>query len=223
MALKDDLDEAGIVWERSPPYTQHANGVAERMIRSINTKARSWMLEGEVPDFLWGEAVRCACYVHRLLPQRGLGGKSPFELHNGHSRAPSIKHLRVFGSLAYRWLAPEQREKGKWTARASPSMMVGYGENSKTNYRLYDFLDKRVHEASSVTFREDIKAWPEYGTMDVKKVDDLFGEIYSYTYEDDSDEEEQDGTHPNSPCKRARAKSHTQAHFQAQTLLPMQW
>jgi len=33
------LRENGITYEPSPPYTQHKNGVAERMIRTLNTKA----------------------------------------------------------------------------------------------------------------------------------------------------------------------------------------
>lgn len=47
--LTKDLTENLIIWEESPPYTQHANGVAERFIQSMNTKARSVMLASQVP------------------------------------------------------------------------------------------------------------------------------------------------------------------------------
>ena len=37
------LGEKEITYEPSPPYTQHKNGTAERMIQTLNTKARSMM------------------------------------------------------------------------------------------------------------------------------------------------------------------------------------
>jgi len=42
------LGEKGIMFEPSPPYTQHKNGTAERMIRTLNAKARSMMLDANV-------------------------------------------------------------------------------------------------------------------------------------------------------------------------------
>jgi hypothetical protein len=35
------LGENGITYEPSPSYTQHKNGTAERMIRTLNTKAKN--------------------------------------------------------------------------------------------------------------------------------------------------------------------------------------
>jgi len=43
------LGEKGITFEPSPPYTQNKNGTAERMIRTLNTKARSMMWDANVP------------------------------------------------------------------------------------------------------------------------------------------------------------------------------
>jgi transposase InsO family protein len=57
------LATRGINFERSPPYTQHKNGVAERMIGVLIEKARAMMLDSQAPPF-WAEAVRTACYLH---------------------------------------------------------------------------------------------------------------------------------------------------------------
>ena len=74
------LMENGITYEPSPPYTQHKNGVAERMIRTLNTKARSMMRDANVPVRFWPEAVRTACYLHRRSPTSSLSGnRSPHE------------------------------------------------------------------------------------------------------------------------------------------------
>jgi transposase InsO family protein len=43
------LGEKGITFEPSLLYTQHKNGTAERMIRTLNTKARSMMWDTNVP------------------------------------------------------------------------------------------------------------------------------------------------------------------------------
>ena len=39
------LRASGMSFEPSPPYSQHKNGVSERMIRTIVTKARTMMLD----------------------------------------------------------------------------------------------------------------------------------------------------------------------------------
>lgn len=70
--LEKDLLSAGITWERAPPYTQHSNGVAERMVRSLNTKARAMMLASGCPTTMWGEAICTAAYIHAIIPQRNL-------------------------------------------------------------------------------------------------------------------------------------------------------
>jgi predicted transcriptional regulator YdeE len=45
----DILGTYGISYEPAPPYTQHKNGTAERMIRTINTKARCMLLDSNLP------------------------------------------------------------------------------------------------------------------------------------------------------------------------------
>jgi len=86
------LGEKGITFEPSPPYTQHKNGTAERMIRALNAKARSMMLDANVPTILWPEAIRTACYLHRRSPTSSLtDNRSPYEALYG--TIPKIGHL----------------------------------------------------------------------------------------------------------------------------------
>ena len=44
------LRASGVSFEPSPPYSQHKNGVSERMIRTIVTKARTMMLDSRLPE-----------------------------------------------------------------------------------------------------------------------------------------------------------------------------
>lgn len=155
-------------------------------------KARALMLAADMPSWSWGDAINAACYLHRLIPQRGLNRKSPYELmfpeeSSGNNCCSSrIKHLRVFGCVAYRWLHAAQRDGGKWVARANPCMFLGYTP-SKTIYRLYDFVTKKFYEGSSVSFREDLKAWPLFGEKELTDNDTIFEDV-----EDLGDNEFQD-------------------------------
>ena len=115
------LGESGIAYEPSPPYTQHKNGVAERMIRTLNTKARSMMQDANVPTRFWPEAVRTACYVHRRSPTSSLSGnRSPYEALFG--TVPQIKHPRRFGCKVFKHIPPAQRTEKKFGSRSNTCM-----------------------------------------------------------------------------------------------------
>ena len=74
------LAARGIRFEPAPPYTQHKNGVAERMIGTFTEKASTMMLDSQVPMEFWAEAVLTACYLHARTPSRALDGKTPYEM-----------------------------------------------------------------------------------------------------------------------------------------------
>ena len=74
------LAESGISFEPSPPYTQHKNGVAERMIGTLTEKARAMMLDLQAPKQFWAEAIRTASYLHAQMPSCALDGKLPYEM-----------------------------------------------------------------------------------------------------------------------------------------------
>ena len=117
---KDFLDlqgSNGITYEPAPPYSQHKNGVAERMIRTINAKARSMLLDAALPMRFWTEAIHTSCYLHQRTPTFSLPeGKSPHEMLLG--KVPNIHHLRRFGFVAYKWIPEKQRSDKKFGARS---------------------------------------------------------------------------------------------------------
>ena len=123
------LGEKGITFETSPPYTQHKNGTAERMIRTLNTKARSMMWDTNVPTKFWPEAMRIACYLHRRSPTSSLSGnRSPYKALYG--TIPKIGHLRRFGCWVYKQIPPAQRTEKKFGSRSSVCMVLGYVDNT---------------------------------------------------------------------------------------------
>ena len=151
------LREKGIMFEPSPPYTQHKNGTAERMIRTLNTKVRSMMWDTNVPIKFWLEAIRTTCYLHRRSPTSSLSRNwSPYEALYG--TPPQIGHLRRFGCRAYKHIPSAQRSEKKFRKRLSVCMILGYVHNTTKVWRLWDFNSGktgRVVECSSVVFQEE--------------------------------------------------------------------
>jgi transposase InsO family protein len=74
------LGQNGISFKPSPPYTQHKNGVSERMIQTLNTKACSMLNDAGLPMTFWAEALNTACYLHQHSPSPSLQNKTPFEM-----------------------------------------------------------------------------------------------------------------------------------------------
>ena len=90
------LKTYGIVFEPSPPYTQHKNGTSKRMIRTLVTKTRALLLDSRLPYELWAEAVHTANYLDTRCPPRSIGRRTLFELLYGTT--PDLSHLRRFAS-----------------------------------------------------------------------------------------------------------------------------
>jgi transposase InsO family protein len=166
----------GILFEPSPPYAQHKNGISERTIGAITEKARAMMIDSQVPLGFWGEAVMTAAYLHRRTPHKFLRGKSPHEVLNGHNANPApppapIHHLRRFGCRAYRLIPEEQRLDKKLGERSRKCMMVGYVHHTTKLWKLYDPEFKKVLHCSDVEFDEDVNCYISCPTMNDDGID----------------------------------------------------
>jgi hypothetical protein len=199
------LGEKGITFEPSPSYTQHKNGAAERMIRTLNTKARSMMWDANVPTKFWPEAIRTACYLHRRSPTSSLSGnRSPYEALYG--TIPKIGHLRRFGCRVYKHIPPAQRTEKKFGNRSSVCMMLGYVHNTTKIWRIWDFNSGRTGraiECSSVVFQEEENAHTVEQKMEaIEFPDDADSvELHDEIYEVDETEETRDPSRQNSKSK----------------------
>jgi hypothetical protein len=85
------LGKDGIAFEPSPPYPQHKGGVSERMIQTLNSKARAMLLDAALPMTFWAEALNTACYLHQCSLSQCLNNRTPFEVLYGKS--PPLQHL----------------------------------------------------------------------------------------------------------------------------------
>jgi len=145
------LKESGISFEPAPPYTEHKNGIAKRMIQTHNVKACAMMLDSQLPWSLWAEAINTANYLHARSPTSVNKGVTPYEKLYGSK--PTISHLRRFGCKAYRMLPAAQRH-GKFASCAETVYMLGYVHDSTSIWYLWNTERQRVIQASNVRFDE---------------------------------------------------------------------
>ena len=89
------LTMEGISYEPSVPYTQHQNGVSERKIRPIMEKARTMLLEAQLPARFWAEAVSTAVYLLNRSPTKAPNDITPFEA--WHGRKPPQATFAALG------------------------------------------------------------------------------------------------------------------------------
>ena len=103
-----------MVQQTTPSYSPQSNGIAERMNRTLQDKARTMMLESGLPGSLWGEILLTSCVLRNLTPSSSLS-VTPLEMWTG--KKPSVEHLRVVGCKAYCQIDKVNLE-GKYGARA---------------------------------------------------------------------------------------------------------
>ena len=92
--FKSYCAEYGIRMIKTIPETPQQNGVAERMNRTLNERAKSMRLHAGLPKMFWADAVSTAAYLINRGPSVPLGFKIPEEEWQG--KEVNFSHLRVF-------------------------------------------------------------------------------------------------------------------------------
>jgi hypothetical protein len=154
--LTSTFKEKGILKEMSAPYAQDQDGVSERSIRTIIERARTMMLQANLPVKLWPEAIAAAVYITNRLPTKALQGKTPYEA--WYSEKPDLSNLRVYGCDAY-VVDYHAKSKGKMAPRSWRGTLVGY--QAKNQWRIYN--GKKVFVRRDVTFNENKFRFAEKG------------------------------------------------------------
>jgi hypothetical protein len=119
----------------------HQNGVAERTIRTVVTRARVMMLHAamrwpEVVDAsLWPMALSHATYLWNITPRRE-SGLAPLEIFSGSKfQYPVVQKQHVWGCPTY-VLDPrlqDGKKIPKWQPRSCRGMFLGYSKHHATN------------------------------------------------------------------------------------------
>ena len=98
----------------------------------------------------WAEAVSCAVYLSNRSPTKNVRDQTPQEAWSG--RKPSVKHLRIFGSIAYAHVPHQGRVK--LDDRSVKYVFIGYDASSK-GYKFYNPSNNKVVVSRDVEFDEE--------------------------------------------------------------------
>lgn len=148
--FKDFCKSNGIQLEYTVPYTPEQNGVSERMNRTIIDRARTMLIESDLPEMLWGEAVLTANFLTNRSPTSALiDCKTPYEM--WYSKKPDLTKLRIFGCVAYAKIPEPKRTK--FDPKSKKYRFVGYAVNG---YRIWDAETNRIFHARNVVFNESL-------------------------------------------------------------------
>lgn len=145
------LKDSGIRHQLTVPKNPEQNGLSERLNRSLIETVRSMLNDSKLPVKFWAEALATACYLKNLSPARALESMTPFEAFIG--RKPSVKHLKIFGSVCYAHIPKDERYKLDMKSRKC--IFLGYSLEIK-GYRLYDILNEKIFFSRDVIFNESM-------------------------------------------------------------------
>ncbi|KAE8684024.1 hypothetical protein F3Y22_tig00111160pilonHSYRG00030 [Hibiscus syriacus] len=141
--------EHGIQRHFTVRKTPQQNGVAERMNRSLNERARCLRLNAGLPKHFWAEAVNMACYLINRSPRASLAGKVAEEVWTDHD--VSFDNLRIFGCPAYVHVPADERSK--LDAKSKECIFLGYKKGVK-GFKFWDPVAKKVVISRDVVFDE---------------------------------------------------------------------
>jgi len=140
------LLEKGIVHQRSHAYTPSENGRAERHNRTLLDRLRAFLLDSNLPQSLWAEAARMACFVRNRSPSAVTGTTPYFKL---FTKPPSLARMQLFGTPAHVHIPAELRTKLE--PRSVQGHFVGFGINH-AGYRIYLPSASKVIDSRDVRF-----------------------------------------------------------------------
>lgn len=145
-AVKQYLKDEGIRMEYTAAYSPQQNGVAERKNRSLMEMARCMLIEADMENKFWAEAVSTANFIQNRMPSNSVA-TTPYEIWTG--KKPKASIFQTFGSPAYVHIPKEKRHK--LSEKSKLMTFVGYDEHSKA-YRLLDRKTCKVEVSRDVRF-----------------------------------------------------------------------
>ncbi|XP_039047814.1 uncharacterized protein LOC120188444 [Hibiscus syriacus] len=132
-------------------FTPQQNGVSEQKNRTIMEIARCMLMEKNLPKKFRTEAVRTTLYMLNRLLTKATQDKTTIKAWFGGK--PSVKHLRVFGSICYAHI-PAQK-KNKLDAKTEREIFLVYDSQAK-GYRIFNLDTEKIMISRDVEFNKDV-------------------------------------------------------------------
>ena len=129
--------------------TPQQNGVAERMNKTLNKRARSMRLHAELPKTFWADAVNTAAYLINQGSSVPMEFRLPEEVWSG--KEVKFSHLKVFGCISY--IHIDSNACSKLDTKSKICFFIGY-DDEKFSYRFLDEQNRKIIKSRNVIFNE---------------------------------------------------------------------
>jgi Reverse transcriptase (RNA-dependent DNA polymerase)/gag-polypeptide of LTR copia-type/Pol polyprotein, beta-barrel domain/GAG-pre-integrase domain/Integrase core domain/Domain of unknown function (DUF4219)/Zinc knuckle len=179
------LDDLGIDHQWTARYTPEQNGVAERVNRTIVEGIRTMLRDSGLDKRWWGEALLHMMYLKNRMPTKALDGKTPYEAF--HGKRPSVSNFRRFGCVAYSHIPKQLRRK--LDEKTQRCLFLGYSDEVKDGYRLWDPQQKKIVIARDVIFAEEENFFQKGENQNISKQTTLVKFGVSLDLEDEAAED----------------------------------
>ncbi|KAL2250008.1 UNVERIFIED_CONTAM: Retrovirus-related Pol polyprotein from transposon TNT 1-94 [Sesamum indicum] len=147
--IKNYCADHGIRMQKTISGTPQQNGVAKRMNRTLNERARCMRLKSGLPKMFWADAVNTAAFLINRGPSVPLNNRIPEEVWSG--KKVDLSFLRTFGCSAY--ILNDDRTK--LDAKSIKCTFIGYGTD-EFGYRFWDDQNRKIIRSRNVIFNEDV-------------------------------------------------------------------
>ncbi|KAH9698451.1 hypothetical protein KPL71_024012 [Citrus sinensis] len=142
--------QKGIQRQFTVAYTSQQKGVAERMNKILTERIRAMLRTAGLPNSLWAEAAKTACYIVNRSPSTAIGLKTTMEMWTG--KPADYSYLHAFGCLVY--VMYNAQERAKLNPKFRRCIFLGYVDGVK-RYRLWDPTAHNIVISRDVIFVED--------------------------------------------------------------------
>ena len=144
------MNQNGIIFRCSCPYTHHQNGVVERKYRHVVELGLTLLAQAKLPLQFWWEAFQAVVYHINRLPSATSKFLTPYEKLFIHK--PDYKMLKCFGCACYLYL--RDYNKHKFAYHSSKCIFIGYSSSHKGYKCLHPF--GQTYIARHVIFYENL-------------------------------------------------------------------
>jgi transposase InsO family protein len=139
------LANAGTARRLTAHDTPQLNGIAERLNRTLWEKVRALLHMANLPQNMWGEALRHANWLKNHSSTRALGGITPWQALYGSP--PNLSNLKRFGETV--WV--HNADGSKLDPRAREGRWLGFDVESRA-HRIYWPTNRSVSVERNVYF-----------------------------------------------------------------------
>ena len=166
LKFEDELKSLRIRHKKMTPDTPQSNGATERLNRTLADKVRPSLLGAKLPETMWPDAYREACYTRNRSPSIRLNHMTPYEAL--YQAKPDISKLRIFGEKCFVKIL--DKDRAKLDPKAIEGKYVGIDDESKA-WRIY--VRNKKYPFGIIKILRDVVFLDTTDTSDIQNQDDF--------------------------------------------------